>query len=323
MTELILAAAAGIALYFGIRYTLLKRSIREIKKELDDITQDLKENRIIKQCSPQREMEGLLSSLNHALDQIRQERISYEEREREFQRQLEDISHDLRTPLTAIQGYLKLIDQENLCSEEKEYLEVIRRRSAHLQHLINQFYEFTTLLSGNYKMEIRRIDLCRMCREQLLGYYQQLEAAGMEVQVRIPEKPAFIQADENAVSRIIDNLLQNAVRYAKHRLEIEIKEIEITETRKEIILICTNDADDITEETVRQMFHRFSTGNHARSQGGTGLGLAISRKLAEQMGGAMTVESRNAPDMNDEKDNEKNGTMEKEGMLVFKTVFKS
>lgn len=320
MTELILAAAAGSALYFGIRYVLLKRSIREIKKDLDDITKDLKENRIIKQFSPQREMEELLVSLNHALDQIRKERISYEEREQEFQRQLEDISHDLRTPLTAIQGYLKLIDPNKLDDEEQECLEVIQRRSAHLQYLINQFYEFSTLLSENYKMEIRQIDLCRMCREQLLGYYQQLEAAGIEVQVRIPEKPVFIQADENALSRIIGNLLQNAARYAKHRLEIQIKEIKITETRKEIVLICANDADDITEETIQQMFNRFYTGNHARSQSGTGLGLAISRKLAEQMGATMTVENRKI--MNNGKNDEKNETIGNRRWLFFKTVFK-
>ena len=320
MTELILAAAAGIALYFGTRYALLKHSIREIKKDLDDITRDLKENRIIKQCSPQHDMEELLSSLNHALEQIRKERISYEEREQRFHRQLEDISHDLRTPLTAIQGYLKLIDQENLGSEEKEYLEVIQRRSAHLRHLIDQFYEFSTLLSGNYKMEIRQIDLCRMCREQLLGYYQRLETAGIEVQVRIPEKPVFLRADENALSRIIGNLLQNAVRYAKRRLEIEISEIKITETRKEIILICANDADDITEETVRQMFDRFYTGNHARSRGGTGLGLAISRRLAEQMGGAMTVESQKIMNHGNDEESE---TLENRGWLVFKTVFKN
>ena len=320
MTELILAAAAGIALYFGTRYALLKHSIREIKKDLDDITRDLKENRIIKQCSPQHDMEELLSSLNHALEQIRKERISYEEREQRFHRQLEDISHDLRTPLTAIQGYLKLIDQENLGSEEKEYLEVIQRRSAHLRHLIDQFYEFSTLLSGNYKMEIRQIDLCRMCREQLLGYYQRLETAGIEVQVRIPEKPVFLRADENALSRIIGNLLQNAVRYAKRRLEIEISEIKITETRKEIILTCANDAEDITEENVRQMFDRFYTGNHARSRGGTGLGLAISRRLAEQMGGAMTVESQKIMNHGNDEESE---TLENRGWLVFKTVFKN
>lgn len=330
--EIIFVVTAAAAVYFGIRYTLLKRSLREVSGELDDITRNLKENRILKLLSPQRELEILLSSMNHTLDQIRKERISYEKREQEFQRQLEDISHDLRTPLTAIQGYIKLINQEKLEGEDQEYLDVIRRRSAHLQYLINQFYEFSTLISGNYKMDYSRIDLARMCREQLLGYYQQLEAAGIEVQVRIPEKPVWIPADENALSRIIGNLLQNAVRYAKHRLEIEITEksgtevcgAEVcsgntgsrkacgTEAANEVVLICANDAEYMTEDAVQQIFDRFYTGDRARNQGGTGLGLAISRQLAERMGGTMTVESRKMGD-----------SAVQDGIwLIFKTTFK-
>lgn len=313
MLIFILVIMTGAALYYGIRYTLLKRGIREISEELTDITGNLRENRILKQPFPQREMEALLSSINYTLDEVRKERVSYEKREQEFQRQLEDISHDLRTPLTAIQGYLKLIDQDSLDKEEKEYLEVIRRRSAHLQHLINQFYEFSTLLSGNYKMEFREIDLARMCREQLLGYYRQLEEAGIEVRIRIPEKPVFIQADENALSRIIGNLLQNALRYAKHRLEIEIAEMQTQEAAKEVMLICSNDAEHLTEDDVRQLFRRFYTGDRARSQGGTGLGLAVSRHLAEQMGGTMTVESRQGKDQE----------TQDEIWLTFKTVFRT
>ncbi len=326
MIGIILAAAIGAALYFGIRYALLKSSIQEINNELDKITRDLKKNRILKLPSPQRELEMLLSSLNHTLEQVRQERISYEKREQEFQRQLEDISHDLRTPLTAIQGYLKLIGQKNLDREEKEYLEVIRRRSAHLQHLINQFYEFSTLLSGSYKMEFRDVDLARMCREQLLGYYRQLEEAGIEVQIRIPEKPVFIRADEYALSRIIGNLLQNAARYAKHRLEIEITETQISETMKEIVLICANDAEYLKENDVQQMFQRFYTGDHARSQGGTGLGLAISRHLAEQMGGTMTVESERLTEQMGDTMTVENRELEEDRLqngiwLIFKAIF--
>lgn len=317
MMEILCVVTAAAAVYFGIRYTLLKRGLREVSRELDDITRNLKENRLLKLLFPQRELETLLSSINHTLEQIRKERISYEKREQEFQRQLEDISHDLRTPLTAIQGYRKLINQEKLESEDQEYLEVIRRRSAHLQYLINQFYEFSTLLSGNYKMEYSQTDLARMCREQLLGCYQQLEAGGIEVQVRISEKPVWIQADENALSRIIDNLLQNAVRYAAHRLEIEITERCRTEAcgtegANEVTLICANDAEHMTKDMVQQMFDRFYTGDRARHQGGTGLGLAISRQLAEQMGGTMTVECRKPEE----------GSMQDRVWLIFKTTFK-
>lgn len=312
MLGILLAIAAGFAFYFSLRYIWLKRSIREINRELAEITQQIEENRILKLYAPQRDLEELLSSLNRTLEQVRTERISQEKREREFLSQLEDISHDLRTPLTAIQGYLKLIDQESVDGETREYLEVARRRSANLQHLVSQFYEFSTLLSGNYKMELRRVDLGRMCREQILGYYGQLEAAGIEVRVRIPDTPVFIRADESALSRIIGNLLQNAVRYAKHRLDIEVREADGSR-RKEAVLLCANDAENLTGEDVRQIFDRFYTGDRARSRGGTGLGLAISRQLAEQMGGYMTAECGKPEGVPEEGRNE--------GWLVLKTVF--
>ena len=158
-------------------------------------------------------------------------------------------------------------------------------------------------------MELRQVDLGRMCREQILGYYGQLEAAGIKVQVQIPQTPVCIRADENALSRIIDNLLQNALRYAGRRLVIQVREGETA------ALICANDADNLTREDVRQMFRRFYTGDRARSQGGTGLGLAISRQLAEQMGGSMTAECRKPEGVQEE---ESNGVW-----LVLKTVFPS
>lgn len=147
-----------------------------------------------------------------------------------------------------------------------------------------------------------------MCREQILGSFSQLEAAGIEVKVQIPEKPVCILADENALARIIGNLLQNAVRYAKKHLEIEMKEIKVSETEKQIVLICANDAKNLEADAAEELFQRFYTGEQARTQGGTGLGLAISRQLAKQMGGTMTVENSKR----------ENGTW-----LVFKTIFKA
>lgn len=323
----------GFTCFFGARYGMLKQSIRDLRRELAEIIEHPEENRIVKLPSPQRDLEELESVLNHTLEQIRQERISYEKREREFQKQLEDLSHDLRTPLTAIQGYLKLMDQEGLGREEKEYLEVIQRRTSNLRHLIDQFYEFSTLLSGDYKMELQEVDFGRMCREQILGSFSQLEAAGIEVKVQIPEKPVCILADENALARIIGNLLQNAVRYAKKHLEIEMKEIKVSETEKQIVLNCANDVENLAADAAEKLFQRFYTGEQARTQGGTGLGLAISRQLAKQMGGVMTVERKELEERAAEdgkaQANDMKGTVaennkdKKETWLVFKIIFKT
>lgn len=292
MTEIILTIAAGLAIFYGIRFYMLKRGVQDLGRELALVSQQPEENRIVKMSVPQRDLEELGSILNHILEQMQKERISFEKREREFQKQLEDLSHDLRTPLTAIQGYLKLIDQKKLGREEQEYLEVLERRAHSLSHLIDQFYEFSALLSGDYSLELCRTDLGCICREQVLGSFARLEEAGIEVSVQIPDRPVWILADENALSRIIGNLLQNAVRYAKKHLAIEIQESRISDGESRVTLIFANDAEPLAAETVSRMFDRFYTGSQTRNQGGTGLGLAISRRLAEQMGGSMSVEAR-------------------------------
>lgn len=283
----LLLLTAGAAFYFGIRCFTTENSIRKARRELEEITAQVDENRIIKLASPNRELEALLTVMNRVLEKGREERISYEKREKEFRRQIENISHDLRTPLTAIQGCLRMLDEENLSNENREALEVINRRAENLQYLIHQFYEYSILTTEDYQAEIRQIEVGRMCREMLLGSYQKFEERGIDVRVEIPEKPVGVLADEHALERILGNLLQNAVRYAKSRLEWKL-----SETEEKAELLCGNDTDSLSPEDIRQIFDRFYMAEPARNQGGTGLGLTISRHLAERMGAVMTAEPR-------------------------------
>lgn len=281
----LLVIAVAAAIYFGVRCHMLRKSIRQAKRELEEINGQIEENRIIKLSCPDRELEELLVVMNAALEKIREEWISYERREKEFQYQIENISHDLRTPLTAIQGYLKLLDQSEMDSEEKEALEVIRRRADNLQYLINQFYEYSILSADDYKPELRPVDFGRMCREMLLGSYQKLEEKGIMVQVEIPESPVVLQADEYALERVLGNLLQNAVRYAKSGLKLELSQSE-----EKTELLFANDTEHFDEVDLQHLFDRFYMADQSRNQGSTGLGLTISRYLVENLGGTMTAE---------------------------------
>lgn len=281
----ILAAVAGAAVYFCIRLYMIRKSIRQAARELEEITGQLEENRIIKLTSPNRELEQLLTVMNGTLERIREERISYERREKEFQHQIENISHDLRTPLTAIQGYLTLMAPEQLDSESREALEVVRRRTENLQQLINQFYEYSILIAEDYKLEMGQVDFGRMCREMLLGNYQRLEERGIAVQAEIPDKPVMLWADAQALERILGNLLQNAVRYAKSGFRLQLSEDE-----EKIEFVLANDTEYLQEKDLPQLFDRFYMSDRSRNQGGTGLGLTISRNLTEKLGGTMTAE---------------------------------
>lgn len=273
---------AAAAVYFGVRLFALKRAVRTADEELRSITKEVSSNRRMKFAVPDKDLEGFLNTLNGALEQLWQERVTYERKERELMQQIENISHDLRTPLTSILGYLDLMDLGALESEEMEAVEVIQRKAKALQKLIGEFYDLTRLNAGDYQMELKTMDAGRAVRECTVAFYENLTKAGLSVKMDIPEKPVVVIADENAFDRVVSNLVQNAVRYAGSTLDIRV-----TEGDEMVRIQIKNDTKHLREEDVLYLFDRFYQKEGARSQEGTGLGLTIAKYLTEAMGGSM------------------------------------
>ena len=282
---IIAAAAVLAAVYFAVRSFRIKRSLKNASVELRKITQRLEENRVLKQETADRDLEEFLVQINRALGEIRQEKNEFRRQEKEFKRQIENISHDLRTPLTSILGYLKLMDTESMPVDERENLDTVRRKAEALSRLVGQIYDYSRVTSGDYQPELRDMDLCRLLRETVLDSWKEIEEKHLEFSFHIPERPVMMRGNENCSERIIRNLLQNAVRYAEHCLEISLKE-----ENGSVILVFENDVSDFTQGDVEQLFRRFYVKDPSRNSQGTGLGLTIARTLAEKTGGSMRAE---------------------------------
>lgn len=242
---IIAAGAVMAAVYFAARSFLLKRSLRRASVELREITQSLEENRVLKLETADRDLEEFLVQINRALGEIRQEKNEFRRQEKEFKRQIENISHDLRTPLTSILGYLKLMDTESMPVDERENLDTVRRKAEALSRLVGQFYDYSRVTSGDYRPELEEMDLCRLLRETVLDSWKEIEEKHLEFSFHIPERPVMMRGNENCSERIIRNLLQNAVRYAEHCLEISLKE-----ENGSVILVFENDVSDFTQGDV-------------------------------------------------------------------------
>ena len=280
----ILAAVSLAALWISVRYIGLRKAIRNSDRELQEITEDLEQNRIVKMSVPCRELEGLLITVNEALEGIRRQKVAYEDREAKLQRQIENISHDLRTPLTAIIGYLDLINTETLGEDDAQSFETVRKRAGMLQRLVSQFYDLARLEAGDYNLDMQEADIGKMLREELLDSFGDMEQKGIQVEVEIPERPVMICCDQDAMGRIFLNLIQNAGRYAASTLKVAV------DVHDKITMISfENDVKEMKHEEANRLFDRFYTADPARGQGGTGLGLTISRHLTESMGGIMDV----------------------------------
>ncbi len=273
--------AIGVC-YLSARLLLLKKSMKDAGKQLWEINQNLEENRIVKLSVPDRELERLLTDINDSLYMIRQERIAYAKREKAFKQQIENISHDLRTPLTSMIGYLRIVDTSSLNLEAQEDLRTVLRKAERLQELITQFYDFSRLTASDYSVALESVEVTKTLREALADAYAELSARQLTVVADIPENAVIVMANENALQRVFQNLLQNAVRYAKSSLEVSVQE-----TKEKVVISFSNDVEDMDESEAEHLFERFYTLDRARTSGSTGLGLTIAKEFMVKMDGSM------------------------------------
>lgn len=293
MYIIFLTAAIIIGGYFAFRYIGLCYAFRKIKEELETVQKDLTQNQILHMPVPNRHLAELLSSFNDTLEGIQTERQKYEKREKEFQRQIENISHDLRTPLTVILGYLRLMkktdysalkEQKGMPKELVENLKIIEHKAEVMSTLVTQFYEFSRLNAGDYKITAEELDIVRTLRESIVGNYQAFGQEQLNVETALPRHPVWVLGDKAALERIFLNLIQNAGRYADSYLRIGVRE-----EKKGVVVFFENDTKKLAEEDVTHLFERFYMQDNSRNQGGTGLGLTVAKALAEEMGGEMQV----------------------------------
>lgn len=271
--------------YLSVHLYLLKVSMKDAGKQLWEINEKLEENRLVRLSAPNKELEELLVEINNSLQGIRQERIVYAKREKEFKQQIENISHDLRTPLTSMIGYLKIMDASNLNEAEKEDLQTVLKKTERLQELISQFYDFSRLTAQDYPLELSAVDATKILREVMADAYSELSARNLEVTVDLPEGAVWIEGNVNALQRVFQNLLQNAGRYAVKELAVSV-----CEEAERVVICFKNDTKDLYEQEVERLFERFYTVDKSRSNGSTGLGLTIAKEFVEKMGGSMEAE---------------------------------
>lgn len=279
-TVLIVALTLACAALIGRQVTMergLRRAARRIREQMTDETTA----RLALPC-PSAGAEELLVCLNDLLELRQEERAVYRRKERALRQQIANVSHDLRTPLTSILGYLQLLEQEELSPEKRrEYFQVIEGRARTLQVFIATFYDLSRIEGGELPLEREKVDLGRVLSDQLAAAYEQIEESGLAMEVDVAPDLPPVWADSGAVTRIFSNLLTNALRHGEDALSVRLyREGNV------IVSAFSNRARDLTAEDAAHVFERFYTADKMRTGQSTGLGLAIVKALAERMGHA-------------------------------------
>ena len=227
----------------------------------------------------------LAEAINGELDRTMQAHVASMRAQRDFQRDLSALSHDIRTPLTGAKGYLQLAVDESDPELERRRIDAAVERIDRTSELLDALFSYTKASDPDLALDIEPVDLRKVVEQCLLGHYPDFERLGWEPVVSGADAPHVVEANRQALERIVENLVSNALRHGS-----DAPEISIAEASEQAILSISNPIDDPDELDVDHLFDRFYRADSARRGGGSGLGLATSAKLAEAMG--MALEAR-------------------------------
>lgn len=280
---------AGIICYqqFAFRKGI-KAQLLQISQELAGAVDSDSEEKVMV-FTDSRAMQELCAQINRLLDRHQRMLADYRRSEISSKKMLSNISHDIKTPLTVILGYLEIIRLNG--GEQRELIDKVEARAKAVSDLVEQFFTLAKLEAGDMEIALSKLELCELCREVVLDFYEILSGKDYEVEVEIPEKTVYVQGNGDAIRRILNNLISNSLRYGS---EGRYLGIFLHEDEKQVYIDVTDRGRGIEKDFAEHIFDRLFTMEDSRNRDiqGNGLGLTIARSLARQMGGDVTLVSR-------------------------------
>lgn len=240
-----------------------------------------------------REIIAFLNSINNLLEHNQKMLAEYTKSEISMRKMLSNISHDLKTPLTVILGYIETMRLDNnMANEERDSMLLkVQNKANELIELINKFFDLTKLESGDKDIPLTRININEVCRKNILTFYDILTCKSIEVIVDIPEANIYVLANEEALDRIINNLISNAIKYGSSG---NIIGLSLKGDNEFACVSIWDKGKGINEINKDNVFERMYTLEDSRNKQyqGSGLGLTITKRLVEKLGGTISLYSK-------------------------------
>ena len=267
--------------------TGIQKKIQKISEKLKEITDTNSSERVMV-FTENKELMELAAQINRLLENHLKVKADYCRSEIASKKMLSNISHDIKTPMTVILGYLEIMRINGTSTDEM--LGKIEQKAENVMELINQFFTLAKLESGDMNIELSRIDVCEVCRESILDFYGILTNKIFQVDIDIPETSVYVHGNKEAIQRILFNLISNVIRYGADGKYLGIS----LRTDKNAVFIDVIDkGKGIDKNFAASVFDRLFTMEDSRNRNiqGNGLGLTISKNLALQLGGDIILDS--------------------------------
>ncbi|ODG92508.1 MULTISPECIES: sensor histidine kinase [Bacillaceae] len=288
---LFLAASLIFNIYLVQHQRVSNQEISYVKKKLQSIIEQKTDENVLLYTSNS-QMKSLLIQINRLLEHNQKTVANFHSVERSMRKMLSNISHDLKTPLTVILGYIEIILHDEIINQEKEksLLQTVHLKAEEVLDLINRFFDLVKLESNDVHLEMSKIELGEICKKTILDYYEILTKKEFDVSINIPNEQKFIWGNKGAVERILNNLISNALQYGS---DGKVIGLHLRSTEDKVYIDVFDRGKGILEDGKDRVFERLYTMEDSRNKlyQGSGLGLTITKRLVEQLGGKISLES--------------------------------
>ncbi|MEQ7050561.1 sensor histidine kinase [Paenibacillaceae sp. P-4] len=269
------------------------RQLTEIQKKLEQIHRTQSAEKLLL-FTDDKKIIGVIEQINELLVDHEKALANYAKTEIAMRKMISNISHDLKTPLTVVLGYLETLNlsSERISDEERNRLLTrVHGKTVEVIELIHTFFDLAKLESGDKHVELTRVDMSELCRKNILQFYERLTKRGFEVDIQIPEASLYARGNEDALDRILNNLISNAIEYGA---DGRVLGIALRSDDTHLFVDVWDRGKGIPEQHQDRVFERMYTLEDSRNKNyeGSGLGLTITKRLAESMGGSIELHSK-------------------------------
>lgn len=259
----------------------IRAQLRDINEQLDFLCEK-DTNMLLLTDTNMADIGRLKERINRFLEQWHRQREAAAKKEQMISDTYTNLSHDIRTPLTSLDGYFQLLRDETDKSAQEHYIDIIQERITSLKDMLEELFMFTKLKNDSFKLELSNCCVSRLLKQTVFSYYEEWKKQGIEPSLDICEDTIFITANAQALRRVLQNVIKNALVHGQNSICIQMKQ-----KNKMVHILVSNDVKNPDDIDVDKVFERFYKADEARSISSSGLGLSIAKELVERMDGSI------------------------------------
>lgn len=277
-------AATVAAIVFLTMIILYRRQVKQTCRQLAFVKEN-DTNMRLQQMGGFPELDTLRSEINEVLEQTRKLNRETMRNEERFKETITNISHDIRTPLTSLDGYFQLLQETESEEERERYVTIIKERISGLKEMLEELFTYTKLQNRSYELPMEKLDFGKCVYETVFSFYDEFTNRNIEPEVEFTEEACPVWGNKEAFRRILQNIIKNALEHGSGRFLLRLEK-----TSEQVCFLCQNDVEHPEEINPEQVFERFYKADSARTHTSTGLGLSIAKSFTERMDGNMSAE---------------------------------